>query len=89
MGVSFPNNKLDRVPTTWTLGWFAIFLLGFFTHNSLIVFAYIEMSSMDWRNGIFMYKFSNSPRMSKLAYCVGQAMINHFGNGGEDVVAWL
>ena len=43
-GVSFPDNKSNRVPTTWTLGLFVIFLLGFFIHNSLIVFAYIRMS---------------------------------------------
>jgi len=44
IGVSYPDNKSDRVLTTWTLGLFAAFLLGFFTHNSLIVFAYIGMS---------------------------------------------
>ena len=44
MGVSFPDNRSDRVPTTWTFGLFVIFLLGFFIHSSLIVFAYIGMS---------------------------------------------
>ena len=33
-----------------------------------------------------MYKFCNSPRMSKLGYCIGQGMTNRSGNGGEDVV---
>ena len=89
MGVSFLGNRSDRVPTTWSLGLFVIFLLGFFTHNSLIVFSYIRMSWMAWRNGIFMYKFFNSSRMSKSGYCIGQGMINHSRNGGEDVVSWL
>ena len=44
MGVSFPDNKSDKVPTTWTLGLVVIFLLGFFMHNYFIVFAYIGMS---------------------------------------------
>ena len=29
MGVSFPDNRSNRVPTTWTVGLFVI-LLGFF-----------------------------------------------------------
>lgn len=43
-GVSFPDNKSDRVPNTWTFGLFVIFLLGFFIHSSLIVFAYLDIS---------------------------------------------
>jgi hypothetical protein len=42
---------------------------------------------MAWRNGIFMYKFCNSPRMSKSGYCIGRGMTNRSGKGGEDVVA--
>jgi len=29
-GVSFPDNISDMVPTTWTVGLFVLFLLGFF-----------------------------------------------------------
>ena len=50
MGVSFIDNKSDRVPTTWTLGLFSAFLLGFFTHNYLIVFTYIR--SLEWLGGM-------------------------------------
>ena len=59
--------------------------------NSLIVFAYIGMSWMAWRNGIFMYRFFSSPRISKLACCIGRGIINRSGNGGEDVVvgSWI
>lgn len=41
---------------------------------------------MAWRNGIFMYRFCNSPRMSKSGYYIGRGMTNRSGNGGEDVV---
>ena len=43
-GACLPNNRLDRVPTTWTVGLFVILLLGFFIHNSLMVFSYIGIS---------------------------------------------
>ena len=36
---------------------------------------------MAWRNGIFMYKFCNSPRMSKSGYCIGRGMTNRSGKG--------
>ena len=39
MGV--PDNRSDKVPTTWTLRLVVAFLLDFFMHNSFIVFAYI------------------------------------------------
>ena len=38
-GVSIPDNKLDRVPTTWIVGLVVVILFGFFIHNSLMVFA--------------------------------------------------
>jgi len=38
-GASLPDNKLDRVLTTWTVGLVVILLFGFFIHNSLMVFA--------------------------------------------------
>ena len=41
---------------------------------------------MAWRNGIFMYKSCNSPKMSNSGYCIGRGMTNRSGNGGEDVV---
>lgn len=43
-GVYFPDNRLDKVPTTWTFGLFVNFLLVLFIHSSLMVFAYIGMS---------------------------------------------
>ena len=50
MGVSFPDNKSDRVPTTWTFVLFVIFLLGFFMHNSLIV---LRISGcLEWLGGM-------------------------------------
>ena len=52
-----------------------------------MVFAYIGISRITWRSGIFMYRFSSSPRMSKSGYCIGQGIINRSRNGGEDVVA--
>lgn len=39
MGASLPDSKLDRVSTTWMVGLVVILLFGFFTHNSLMVFA--------------------------------------------------
>jgi len=42
--VSFLDNKLDKVLTTWTVGVTFIFLVGFLVHNSLMVFAQIGMS---------------------------------------------
>ena len=85
-GVFLLDNRLDKVPTTWTVGLFVILLLGFFIHSSLIVFAYIGMSWMAWRSGIFMYKFLSSPRISKSGCSIGRGTINHSRNGGEDVV---
>ena len=43
-GVSFPDNKSDKVPMTWNLGLFVTVLLDFLIHSSLIVFAYIGIS---------------------------------------------
>ena len=83
--VSFPDNRLDKVPTTWSIRLFVI-LLGFFIYSSLMVFAYIGMSWMAWRSGIFMYRFLSSPRMSKLGCCIGRGIVNHSRNGGEDVI---
>lgn len=53
-GVYFLDNRSDKVPTTWTVGLFVILLCGFLIHSSLMVFAYIGMSWMAWRSGIFM-----------------------------------
>jgi len=51
-----------------------------------MVFVYIGMSYIAWRNGILIYKFCNSPRMSKSGYFVGRGMTNRSGKGGEDVL---
>jgi len=82
MGGYFPDNRLDRVPTTWTVGLFVILLLGFFIHSSLMVFAYIQMSWMAWRSGFFMYIFLSSPIMSKSGCCRGRGIVNRSGSGG-------
>ena len=87
-GASLPDNGSDKVPTTWNVGLFVILLLGFLIHSSLMVFAYIGISTIAWRSGIFMYKFFSSPRISKSGCCIGHGIINHLGNGGEDVVTW-
>ena len=87
MGVSLPDNNSDKVPTIWTVGLVFFLLFGFFIHNSLMVFAYIGMSWIAWRRGIFIHKFFNSPRRSKSGCYNGHGMINRSGNGGEDVVA--
>ena len=89
IGVSFPDNRSDKVPTTWTLGLVFVFLLDFLMHNSFMVFAYIGISCIAWRNGIFIYRFCNSPRMSKSGGCIGRDMTNRSGKGGEDVLACL
>ena len=85
---SLPDNRLDRVPTTWTVGLVVILLFGFLIHNSLMVFAYIGISWIAWMSGIFIHKFLSSPRISKLGCSIWCGMINHSRNGGEDVVAW-
>ena len=87
-GASLLDNRSDRVPTTWTVGLIVILLFGFLIHNSLMVFAYIGVSWIAWRSGIFIQKFLSSPRISKSGCSIGHGMINHFGNGGEDMVAW-
>ena len=88
IGASLLDNRSDKVPTTWTVGLFVILLLGFFIHSSLMVFAYIGISWIAWRSGIFIYKLFSSPRISKLGCSIGHGMINHSGNGGENAVAW-
>ena len=85
-GASFPDNKLDKVPTSWTIRLFVILLLGLFIHSSLMVLAYMGISWMAWRSGIFMYRFLSSPRISKLGCSIGHGIINRSMNGGEDVV---
>lgn len=76
------------MPTTWTVGLVLILLSGFLIHISLMVFAYIGISWIDWTSGIFMHKFLSSPRMSKSGCSIGHGMIKHSRNGGEDMVAW-
>lgn len=88
-GASLPDNRLDRVPTTWTVGLVFILLFGFLIHNSLIVFAYIRISWIAWRSGIFIHRFLSSPRRSNSGCSIGRDMINHSRNGREDFVAWL
>ena len=53
-----------------------------------MVFSYIGISWIAWRSGIFIHKFLSSPRISNLGCLIGHGMINHSGNGGEDVVSW-
>jgi len=45
-GVPLPSNKSDKVPMTWIVGVIFVFLTDFFSHNSLMVLAYIGMSLM-------------------------------------------
>ena len=86
MGFSILDNKSDKVPTIWTVGLVVFLLFGFFMHASLMVFAYIGMSWIAWRRGIFIHKFFNYPKRSKLGCSNGRGMINRSGNGGEEVV---
>jgi len=51
-----------------------------------MVFAYMGISCIAWRNGILIYKFCSSPRISKSGYCGGRGMANRSGKGGEDVI---
>ena len=88
IGASLPGNRLERVPTTWMVGLVVILLFGFLIHNLLMVFAYIGISWVAWRSGIFIHKFLNSPRRSKSRCSIGCGMINCSRNGGEDVDAW-
>ena len=85
-GVFLPNNKSDRVPTTWTVAFILDFLIGFFIHNSLIVLAYIGISWIACMRGIFIKMFLSLTKRSKSGYSIGRGINNISGNGGEVVM---